>query len=399
MVEELAQDLAASGHNVTILTGWPNHPQGVLFPGWRKRFRDVRRVSPGLTLIRCGHSIHSRQRMFWRMWYYLTFAISTFVNGMWAGKLDAVLCLSTPIFGSWSAYALARIKRARFVYDVFDLHPEAARNAGLIREGVAFRILRKLDTALCRRSDAIVTLSESLRTSLIARRLDPLSIEVIPFWIDENKVKPGTRDNPWRRRHEISTDLFVCLYAGTIGYVSGAMILVQTARLLQARPDVLILVVGEGPLKEELERQVSTVGLRNVRFLPFQPASELSDMQASANVGLVTLLPDAGASSIPSKVLGYLAAGRAVVASVAADSGTATMLKEGQCGVVVPSHDAAALAEAIMSAADRPEAVVQMGQNGRDYLLRKFSRRTCTALYEQVMMGSACQPVAGRSRT
>lgn len=387
MVRELAEDLAGRGHDVTVLTGWPNHPQGRLFKGWRARFRQVERDPAGFRVIRCGHAIPPRDRIVHRLWYYLTFAAGTFLNGLAAGPVDAVLCLSTPIFGSWSAWLLARLKGARFVYDVFDLHPEGARSAGLLGEGSVYRLWRAVDAALMRRSDAIATLGPGMKRQIEARGIDPAKVTLVPFWIDADRIRPGPRDNPWRRAQGIPPETFVALYAGTIGYISGAGVLAETAERLRDRAEILILCVGEGVAKDALEIEARRRALTNIRFLPFQPEEVLNDVQATADVGLVTLLPEAGKSSVPSKVLGYLAAGRPVIASVADDSDTAEMIREADCGWVVPPQDAAALADPIRRAAEHREAVRRKGSNARRYLVARYDRQLCVHLYERLLCG------------
>ena len=386
MVRELAEDLAARGHRVTVITGWPNHPDGVLQPGWKARWRELGREN-GYRVLRCGHVIHPRTGIFWRMAYYLSFGVGSLINGLAAGRCDAVLCLSTPVFGSWTAWLLARLKGARFLYTIFDLHPEAARNAGLMREGRLYRLLRAADTALCHRSDAITTLSKAMKRSITERGLPPEKTTVVPFWLDARKIRPHDRDNPWRRKMGIAPDTFVALYAGTIGYISGAEMLVDVAGRLADRPDILLLIVGGGPVKDSLRLSAERQGLGNIRFLPFQPAEELNDMQATADVGLVSLFSSAGETSIPSKVLGYLAAGRPVVASVTADSPTAQQILKARCGVAVPCQDAAAMAQAISSLRDDPTSARQMGANARQCLLAEYSREHCTGLYEVLLSG------------
>ena len=98
MMQELAEDLSQLGHEVVILTGWPNHPRGILFNQWNSKLREVTNTPKGARLIRCMHSIHLRTRIHWRLWYYFTFALSTFFNGLREKRFDVVLCLSTPIF-------------------------------------------------------------------------------------------------------------------------------------------------------------------------------------------------------------------------------------------------------------------------------------------------------------
>ena len=387
MTRELAEDLSAAGHRVTVLTGWPNHPKGVLYPGWKTRFRAVEYADAGYRVIRCGHSIHPRYRMFWRVWHYLTFALSTFINGLATGPVDVVCHTSTPFFGVAAGWLLAKCKGARVVYTLMDLVPEAIRNAGLMGDGKLYRMLRRLDTFICRKSQAVVTLSEQLKSGIVARGVSPDSVKVVPLWLDHRRIQPGRRDNPWRREQGIPADKFVALFAGTIGYTSGAEVFLDTASLLAHREDILLLFVGEGPVKKDLEDGVASRGLRNVRFLPFQPEEVLSDMQATADVGLVTLLPGGGEICVPSKVIGYIAAGRPVIAGVPADSPTASLIRDGQCGTVTPCEDAAALADAIGNAADNREHLDRLGKNAREFFIKTYDRKTCTKAYESILTG------------
>ena len=388
MVRELAEDLAAAGHDVTVLTGWPSHPKGTLYKGWRARFRQVQRDPKGFKVIRCGHALRPRFRPLGRLWYYLTFALSSFINGLATGRIDAIYNDSTPIFGVFSAWLLSKCKGARVVYSIHDLFPESARNAGLMREGLVYRLLRAQDAWLCRHSDVVVTLSENMKRGIEARGVNGEKVRVVPLWLDPRKVTPRDRDNPWRRSQGIPPETFVALYAGTIGYISGAEILLDAAQALRDREDILLLVVGEGPVKETLRSRSAEMGLTNMRFLPFQPAELLPDMQATGDVGLVTLLPEAGETSVPSKVLGYLAAGRGVIASVRQGCPTERVLREGHCGVVVPPQDGVALAQAIRRAADDKECIRRWGRNARALFERRFNRDRCTQQYAALL---ACE--------
>ena len=374
-IAELAEDLAAAGHQVTVVTGWPSHPGGKLYAGWRSAFRGVEQTPQGYCLVRCGHSFCPRGRILAKLWYYFTWAISSLINGLRAGPADVVLFCSSPVFGGLTALLLARLKRAKSLYWVHDIHPEATRNAGLVREGtLAYRACLALDRFVCRRSTLVATLTETMRQTLLARGLEPSRVVLLPHWVDAQKISPRSRDNPWRRQQAIGLEQFVVLHAGTIGFISGAGVIIEAARLLRDRRDILFLFVGEGPIKEQLEQQARDAGLDNVRFLPFQPAEVLADVQATGDVGLVTLLPDTGETSIPSKMHGYTAAARPVIASLAGDTPVAGMVEQGGFGIVCPSQDAEALAHAIAASRGPSRAGAANGAAGRDFFLATFDR-------------------------
>jgi len=385
MMRELAEDLAADGHRVTLLVSWPNHPGGKLKEGWKARFRGVEHLSPRIRVVRCLHTIPNRKRMISRLMFYFTFGLTAMLNGLASGPFDVVLNHSTPIFGTWLGWLLARLKGARLVYDIYDLHPEAAAHAGLIEESaLSYRVLRAMDAELCRRADAITTLSESLKRGIVERGVDGGKITLVPLWLDPEKFPATRRDNPWRRAQGIPKDKFVALFAGTIGYASGALVLADVAERLAGRQDILLLIVGEGAVKDELEAAAAERGLGNMMFLPYQPAEALANMQAAADVGLVTLLPRTGETSLPSKVLGYMAAGRAVLAGAPDDSDTARMIRLGRCGTVSGCQDAEGMAEAIREAADHPRRTRDMGRRARKFLLAEYNRKRSTGVYKSV---------------
>jgi colanic acid biosynthesis glycosyl transferase WcaI len=179
----------------------------------------------------------------------------------------------------------------------------------------------------------------------------------------------------------IHPDKFVVLYAGTIGLVSGAEVVLEAARLLQGYPDILFLFVGEGQIKLRLEIQVREQGLPNVRFLPFQPRERLSELQATADVSLVTLAPGRGKTSVPSKVLGYMAAARPVVAAVDLDCDTAQTIRKTRCGFVVPPADHLTMAAAILHYRRQPEARQAAGQAGYRFFLDNFEKEVVLKQY------------------
>ncbi len=377
-VSELAEDLVKRGHRATVIAGFPSHPDGPLYPGWKARFRRVEDTPQGYRLIRCRHSFHRRSRIFWKLWYYFTFAVSSFLVGLRTGKADVVLCCSTPLFGELTALLLAKCKGAKTLYWIHDVNPEASRNAGLLRDkSLAFRAFMAVDKFVCRRSTLVATLTEPMRNMLLARGLDPDKVVLMRHWVDREKIAPSSRDNPWRREHGIGLDKFVVLSAGTIGYISGAEVIVDAAQRLRDRQDILFLIVGEGPIKEKLVEKARQYGLENMKFMPFQSAEALADVQATGNVGLVTLLPATGESSIPSKMHGYTAAGRPVIASVADGTPTANMVREGKFGIVCPPQDVEALADAIRRLADNRVEAEQMGEQARRFFLSTFDRGAC----------------------
>jgi colanic acid biosynthesis glycosyl transferase WcaI len=380
-VAELAEELTLAGHEVTILTGFPSHPLGPLFEGWRAKWIAEEQARPGCTLVRCIHSFAPRLGLIGKLRYYVTFAASSFFAGILQGSFDVLVMQPAPIFGGLTAVLLAKIRRAKILYWVHDIHPESALNAGLLKPGLLPWLMRAIDCWVCRRCDVVATLTDDMQRVLLDRGLPQERIILQRHWVDENRIHPLPRENAWRDRHGIAPDTFVALHAGTLGYISGALVMAEAARMLAKDSRIRFLFVGDGPLKESLQRKAAEYRLANTTFLPFQSEEDLNEMQASGDVGLVTLQPLSGHTSIPSKMHGYTSAGRPVIASVDPAGSIARLIDEGGFGWVVPPGDPEALAGAIRHAAANTDECRRRGEKAREFFVREFGRRAVAAQF------------------
>lgn len=387
MTHELAVDLIAAGHEVEVITGWPNHPSGELFHGFHRRLVNTE-WRDGIKLTRIWHLLPGRKTVFLRIAYWLSFSLSSFWNVLFASRFDVVYSNTVPMAGPLAIYLASRLRGARFVYGIFDIYPEAALEAKIVRKGYFFRLCRAMDVWVCRRAMRIRVIGYQQKKTLLNRGILEEKIAVVPLWLDEQRVHPLEGTSRWRLENRIEPEKIVVLYAGTIGLISGAGVVLDVAAQMKMCQNVLFLFVGEGALKAELARRVVEEELSNVRLLPFQQEERLNEVFQSADIGLVTLLPGAGKNSVPSKVLGYLAAGLPVVASADADSDVVVYLREGECGRVGPAGDAGALRNAIESLLDRHTREAA-GVAARRCFERNFARRTgtkhCVQLLEEAL--------------
>lgn len=380
-VAELAHELARAQHEVTVLTGFPSHPSGRLFRGWKAKLLTREETIGSFTLLRCIHSFVPRFGLLGKTWYHFTFAVSSFFAGLFGGRFDVVVLQSTPAFCAPTAILLAGIKKARTFYWIHDVLPESAIHAGLLKEGALSTVMKAVDSWVCRRASIVAALTEEMREVILARGLPAEHVIIQRHWLDEDRIRPSPRQNKWRDKHRISPGDFVLLHAGTIGYISGALVIVEAAKRLRDCTGVLFLFIGDGPLKEDLQRKVDEYQLANTKFLPFQSEEDLNEMQATGDVGLVTLQPLSGHTSIPSKMHGYAAAGRPVIAGVDSTSSTAKLIDAGGFGWVVPPGDADALADAILHAAANGDECKRRGERAREFFVREFGRAAVTSKF------------------
>jgi colanic acid biosynthesis glycosyl transferase WcaI len=394
MVRELGEYLVERGHQVTVAAGYPHHPHGRVFGGYERRLLH-RETAAGVRVIRGWHATSSRAGFSARAIVMASQALGTALAALGSNRPDVVLNVGLPLVGPLLAAAVARRFGAPLVSLIYDLYPDIAIETGRLRNPALVRASREVEAATYKLSDRIVVLSQGFKRNLMGKGVPPEKIGVVPVWLDSDEIHPLPRENPWRAANAIPAQARVVLYAGTIGLVSGAHVVLEAAAALKGRPEILFLLVGEGRVKDALQVEALDRNLVNVRFLPFQPRAALPYVQATADVSLVTLAPGRGRTSVPSKVVGYFAAGRPVVASVDEDSDTADAVRHAG-GVVVPPSDPDALARAICDLLDStPEHREELGRASRRYFEGEYARSSVLERFQD-LLETAANP--GRAR-
>ena len=279
---------------------------------------------------------------------------------------------------------LSRMKRARLIFNLQDLHPDALVDLGLITNKAVVRVLRSIESFSYRSADRVTVICDRFKNHVVSKGVRPNKVEVIENWVNLDEIAPGNRINDFRTRVGLSDADYVVLYAGTIGFVSGVEIVLEAADKLRGQTDIKFLFVGDGPLVGKLKRRSEELSLDNTIFAPFQDKNILNDVQATADVSLVTMRKGKGNFSVPSKVLSYMAAARPVIASVDAETETAKQIRTAECGIVVPAGDSDAIADAILDLHTSDELRARLGMNGRKYLEENLNRNTVLEKYRKL---------------
>ena len=384
MLSEMAEDLIQKGHSVSIITGFPNHPEGIVFKGYNKKIFNKEDES-GLKIIRCYLYTSPKKTFLRRAANYLSFAMSSFVAAMCMEKHDVLLMVSPPLSNGLIAIALKKIKKLRFVFNVQDIYPDAAISTEIIKNPFLIKVLMKLEQIIYHEAKSVSLISEGFKNNLLAKGVPEEKINVIENWIDTNEIVPMNKHNDFSIKHEL-IDKFVILYSGTIGIISGAEIIIDCAKNLSDYEDILFLFVGEGIVKDEIRKKVNQLSLKNIKFLSFQPRKLLSEVQSCSDVSVLTLAKDKGKTSVPSKILGYMAAARPVVASIDESSDTHRLINEAKCGICVEPGNADNLSDIILTLYHDRHLAEQLGRNGREFLMNNCGRKKITSQYEKMFL-------------
>ncbi len=385
MARELAEGLVRRGCEVVVAAGLPHHPTGRLAPGYGRTLRAVD-DREGYRVVRCWHPTTPRRSFAARGAVMLAQAIATFAGAASSGRPDVVLSFGgPPLLGPLLSGVLSRTWRVPLVTVIHDIYPDVAVESGAVRSRVLLAGARLAERLQYRLSDRIVVLGQATRNLLVAaKKLDPALIDVLPVWLDPEEIRPGPRDNAWRREQGIGPGDFVVLYSGTAGIISGAEILADVARRVD--DDVVLLLVGGGSAWSALDELKRAGRLPpNLRLLPYQPRERLQEVQASSDLSILTLLPGRGRTSVPSKLQGYMAAGRPVLVACEPDCDTATLVRDEGIGLVVPPGDPEAIARGIRDARASPERLGEWGRRGREAFERHHAREPLIDRYAELL--------------
>ena len=384
----LAATWAQDGDTVTVLTGMPNYPTGVLPPEYQRAIRR-REKQDGYRVVRTWLYATPNDGVVRKTLSHLSFMASSVVLGARvSGPADVVVVSSPAFFSIGAAWLLARLKRARLVLDIRDLWPAIFAELGVLTSRWIIGPLERLELAAYRAADEVVVVSEGFRDNLISRGVPPGKVHVIRNGVALSRFGPTAAHEPQlRARLGARPGECLVLYLGTHGISQGLPDITDAVARLAAHP-VHFAFVGDGADKPRLEHRVRELGLRNVTMLPGVPHAEVPSLLAAADICLVPLRDvPLFAATIPSKIFEYLAAGKAVIGSV---SGEAAQILREAGAIVGPPEDAVALAEAIRNIAAAPARRQAMGKAGRRHVELHYDRVALARAYRKILDAPGC---------
>ncbi|MBN1148374.1 MAG: glycosyltransferase family 4 protein [Anaerolineales bacterium] len=364
---EMALHLAERGHRVTIIASPVSYLTGKASTARREQEGPDGRVS-----ILRTYTYKALHRSFvHRVFSFLSFMASSFLAGLRVQGVDLVWGTSPPIFQGLTAWALARLKRVPFLFEVRDLWPAFAIQVGVLRQPFLIHASEGLERFLYRHADRMVVNSPGFIPHVTARGAS--RVDMIANGTDSGMFDPFATGSDFRKAHKLEGK-FVVLYAGAHGMSNDLGVVLQAAQRLAKRPEIAVVLLGDGKDKPGLMAQAAELGLGNVHFLPPVPKSEMGEALAAADACIAILKPIPLYGTVyPNKVFDYMAAGRPVILAI--DGVIREVVDEAKAGIFTPPGNPAALAETICRLADNQEAGREMGRRGRQYVEQHFDRK------------------------
>lgn len=386
----IARALHRRGHQLKVLTGFPNYPRGEIYEGYRMRLRQ-RENRDGVQLLRVPlHASHDSSGVH-RALTLSSFAASATLQVAWLRDVDVCLVYLTPATVGVASRVLRRLAGVPYVLNVQDLWPESVTASGFIGneriESIAESGIKLFLRGLYLHAYATVAIAPSMAAMLEERGVPADRSHVVYNWVDESVFAPIVA----RTAHpELEPDRVWIMYAGGIGTVQGLDASVTALSLLEDRPDVCLALVGDGVAVPGLRQLASRLGLGDrVRFLGRRPMSSMPELMAQAAAQLISLEDrPLFYATVPSKLQSAMAGGHPVVCAVAGDA--ADLVAESGAGVTAMAGNPAAIADAFrVIARAGPEALDTMAMRSRQFYVERLSEAVGATHLERLLTEAA----------
>ena len=370
---EHARQWVKSGHSVTVVCGKPNHPDGVIPPKYRGSLL-YRESIEGVDVLRCWLYATPNRGVFKRSISFLTFMLSAmFFGSFFSGRCDVVVATSPQLLCGLAGFVVSLLKRRPFVFEVRDLWPKQIIDLGAVKNPLVIGLLSWAELFLYSRAKAVVTVAPATRDEIAARGIPQEKLFTVTNGINERFFTPQDRHTAIRETFGWGEDIVV-MYIGTHGLSQGLTTIVGVAEALKERTGLHFVFVGQGAEREMLMEQAHMKKLVNVQFLPMQSKEKMPEFYASADICLVPLKKrDYFLYNIPSKMFEIMACARPIVLGVKGQA--LELLQEAQAGIPVEPEDAQSYVDAILRLADDAALRAKLGSNGREYVLRHYTRK------------------------
>lgn len=371
----LARQMAKRGHEVEVVTSPVSYKDARI----KERLLGAEQFASGgrLSVAYVYTFADIRGSYVRRYWYFLTFLFSAGFKALRLQRPDVIYAVSTPLTVGFLGALLARRWRARLLFEVTDVWPDAAIEVGVLRSWVIIGAARLLERFTYAASAQILCLTEGIRAHIGGKGVPQSKLHVVTNGVDLSLFRECGALAAARQRLRAdweATERFVCVYIGAHGAYNALHTIIDAAIALREDRRIAFVLVGEGDVKAALQARVGDAGLRNVRFLGLVPRSDTPSLLSAADCFLLPILKGAFYDmNLPNKFFDYLASGAPILVSGSCEAGR--IVEAARAGYVLPAEDGEALAAAIVRLAEMEAPIREaIGARGRAIARDQYSR-------------------------
>jgi colanic acid biosynthesis glycosyl transferase WcaI len=383
----MADHLAETGHEVTVLTGFPSKPTGILPPQYR--FKLWAHETDGkVKVLRTYEFPTPNEGVIKRLLNYFSFMVSASIATLLLPRYDAVVVSSPSFFAGIPGLIASTIYQAKFYFDVRDLWPDSAIDMGMAKKGsFVVKVMEFFEKIYYRKATKITTATPAIRTHIINEGLSEKKVSLLLNSTNTNFFKPQKID---RRPYGFGEGDFIACYTGSLSAIQDLDTIVEAANILKKQTKIKFLLVGEGEEKEKLIQKAKRLKLGSCVFLPQQDPAEVVRLINLSDIGIVPILnTKIFQEAIPSKSCEYFACGKPVIASTTGE--LKRIIEENQVGQVYRGGDAPDAARAVLTLFKDHE-FTKKSLNARGLAMKTFSDQIFYRKFDQVLEIVSAKP-------
>ena len=375
---DLANELCRNGHQVRVITAFPNRPAGKLYIGYKRKPWTYDKSFVDYDVLRCFSLFSSESSLISRFLENLSFGLTSGLVVLFSEKPDVIYGNTWPIFAQGILALICYIRGIPLVMSVQDIYPETLTVQGRAGKLDFFyqKPLRWLDKKVKQNCAAIAVISEQFRQIYAEdRRIPNQKIHLIPNWINERQLQIDATDNSIRRMHNIPENAFLIVYAGNISLASGLNTIIHAFQKLIDKSSIYLLIAGDGSMLANCRELARKMGNPRVLFHTPWLESETASLLSAATLFILPTPGEQSLFSVPSQLIFYMLAGHPVLSCVEGKSEVARIINTARCGWIVAAAEPETIAEKLcLLSQDSQEELDEYGKRGREYAVKEMTR-------------------------
>jgi colanic acid biosynthesis glycosyl transferase WcaI len=381
---EMAEWLAAKGHQVTMITAPPYYPQWQIWKGYSAVTYSVEIIHQ-VKVIRCPLWVPKKLSTFKRILHLLSFTLSAAPVVFWQivkEQPDIVIVIQPYFFAAPWIRLVSLFSNSKIWLHIQDYEIDTAFELGFLKFKWLRRFATLIENRLLRSVARVSTVSSRMMERLILKGVCPEKTFFFPNWVDTQTIFPLDSNEAFRQQLGLTAENFVALYAGNMGVKQGLDLVIKAAKKLIDHKHIVFVLCGEGAQRKQLFAEAQ--GLNNIKWIPLQPYKQLNQLLNIADIHLLPQLEDAADLVMPSKLSGMLASGRPVLTTAHQKTQVAEIVKN--AGLVVPPNQVDLFVEALLKLASDTEKRILWGKQARTIAIQQWDKERILTQFEQGLL-------------
>lgn len=373
-LSSLAKSMVDEGHEVEILTAFPNYPNLKVMDGYKVNFHSKENMD-GYIIHRCWIYLNAKKKLIHRLFSFVSFLFSSMIVGLFKiQKPDVIICLSPPIFTCFSAIVLKWRYKSKLVLNIADLWPESGVKLGIIKNKLLIKTMTFFEEYFYNHSDGIACQTQGILENIKART-SCKNLIWFKNGVDFSVYDKYNIDNEKLSELIVKKTSFQIGYAGLVGYAQGMEVLVKAAILLKEKVQVSFLIVGDGPKLNELKELVKENQLDNFVFAGNQPKQLMPTFLSAMDITIVPLRKtDIFLGALPSKIFDSFAVKKSVLLGVDGEA-REIFCNQYDCAYYYEPENEVALAQSIINIIENKTELINKGEKGFNLMQTTFNRK------------------------